>query len=119
MQASGDGTPSVTGQRFRAATTLTSDTSVVSLRPELHDGVQSIEVAAKAPDGHVEELLFVKDILVEWPTPYVLKEPVLLPKGTELSVTSYDRTSSRNAHPAGVKVTISRFTKQPAHRAAR
>jgi hypothetical protein len=120
MQASGDGTPSVTGQRFRAATTLTSDTSVVSLRPELHDGVQSIEVAAKAPDGHVEELLFVKDILVEWPTPYILKEPVFLPRGTELSVTSYDRTaSSKAAHPAGVKVTISCVINQSARSAAR
>jgi hypothetical protein len=50
-------------------------------------GVKAIEVSARKPDGSTEVLLFAKDIPVDWPTPYVLKDPVRLPTGTVLSVT--------------------------------
>jgi hypothetical protein len=31
-------------------------------------------------------LLFAKDIPIDWPTPYILKEPVMLARGTVLVV---------------------------------
>ena len=67
---------------------LAADTSVVSLRPEIGAGVKSLEVSARKPDGGTEVLLFAKDFAPDWPTPYVLKNPVTLPKGAELFVTA-------------------------------
>ena len=66
---------------------LAEDTYIVALRPEIQPGVKFIEVSARKPDGGTEILLFAKDIPIDWPTPYILKEPVLLPRGTVLSVT--------------------------------
>jgi hypothetical protein len=74
-------------------TRLDADTYVVALRPEIQPGVKSIEVSARRPDGGTEVLLFAKDIPVDWPTPYILKEPVRLPRGTVLSVTGTARST--------------------------
>jgi hypothetical protein len=65
---------------------LAEDTYVVALRPEIQPGVKSMEISARRPDGGTEVLLFAKDIPLDWPTPYILKEPVRLPRGTVLAV---------------------------------
>ena len=81
-------------------TRLAADTSIIALRPEIQPGVKSIEVSARKPDGSTEILLFAKDIPIDWPTPYILKEPVALPRGTVLSVAAY---------PGPVRVTVSSY----------
>ncbi len=75
--------------KFRAETKLAAATQVFALRPEFPPGIKTIEVAARKPDGSTQVLLFAKDIPVDWPTPYILRNPAALPKGTELSVTAY------------------------------
>jgi hypothetical protein len=82
---------------LEAKTRLAADTNIVSLQPHIQVGVKSIEVSARKPDGGTEILLFAKDIPIDWPTPYILKEPVRLPRGTVLSVSG------------GVRVTISTY----------
>ena len=77
---------------------LAADTFVVALLPEIGQAGKSIEVSARKPDGGTEVLLFAKDVPAEWPTPYILKEPVKLPRGTVLSATP------------GIRVTASTFT---------
>lgn len=72
---------------------LAEDTYVVALRPEIQPGAKSIEVSARKPDGGTEVLLFAKDIPLDWPTPYILKEPVRLPRGTVLTVTGTTRAT--------------------------
>jgi hypothetical protein len=67
-------------------TRLAADTYVVSLKPEIQAGIKSIEVSARKLDGSTEILLFAKDIPLDWPTPYILKDPVMLPRGTMLVV---------------------------------
>jgi hypothetical protein len=69
-------------------------------------GLASFQVTARTPDGGTNVLLFARNPPVEWPTPYILARPVLLPAGTELSVSArYDR-----AQPADpVLLTVSRF----------
>jgi hypothetical protein len=86
--------------RFRAETRLTVDIHAVALRVEVAPGVKSIEVSARRADGGTDVLLFAKDIPLDWPTPYIFKEPVLLRRGTVLSVTSHD---------GAVKLTVSRY----------
>jgi hypothetical protein len=81
-------------------------TYVWALVPRVAAGLASVQVTARTPDGGTRILLFAKNPPVEWPTPYILARPVLLPAGTELSVSArYD-----NAPPADpVLLTVSRF----------
>ena len=46
------------------------------------------------------ELFFAKDFAMDWPTPYVFKKPVLLRRGSILSITAYG---------GPVKLTVSRY----------
>jgi Cu/Ag efflux protein CusF/cytochrome c5 len=75
---------------------LEEDTTLLALQPEIHPGIQSIQVSARKPDGTRQILLFARNIPLEWPTPYVLRQPVSLPKGTQLS--------------AGSRVTLSAYS---------
>jgi len=109
LQTSGEVPANATAQKFRASTTLLADTYAVALRPELLPGAQALEVAARKPDGGTQVLLYVKDILQDWPTPYIFKEPVLLSKGTELAVTSYYLNRDGKPQPGGVKLTVARY----------
>ena len=76
-------------QKFHAESRLAADSYVVGLLPEMLTPAKSIEVSARKPDGTTEVLLFAKDIPIDWPTPYIFKDPVALPRGTVLSVTAY------------------------------
>jgi hypothetical protein len=75
--------------RFHSETRLIADSRLIALRTEAGAAVKSIEVSARRPDGGTEVLLFAKDIPEDWPTPYIFKEPVPVPRGTMLSVTAY------------------------------
>ena len=81
--------------KLRATTRLTRDTRVWALRPDLVQDIASIEVSARTPDGATEILLLVKNPQIEWPTPYILKAPRLLRRGTEVSVVTQTRASTR------------------------
>jgi hypothetical protein len=56
-------------------------------------------------------LLYLKDPLPGWPTPYIFREPVALSKGTEIAVTSYYANPDHKPRPGGVKLTIARIEK--------
>jgi hypothetical protein len=88
------------GDAFRGTTILPADTHAVALHLEMQEGVKSVEVSAKRPDGGTDVLLFAKDFPSDWPTPYIFKEPVLLRRGSTLTVT---------AHGGSVKLTASRY----------
>jgi hypothetical protein len=49
----------------------------------------------------------VKDIPVDWPTPFIFAEPVAIRRGTTLVVTAYASGDGKSAPPAGVRVTLS------------
>ena len=77
------------GRKLIATAKLSEDTNLLALEPAILHGVQSIEVSARSPSGATRVLLFAKDIPVDWPTPYVYRQPVFLPKGTELTVVEH------------------------------
>ncbi len=72
-----------------AQTRLATATNILSLRPEVSPGVTSLELSARKPDGGTEVLLFAKEIPQDWPTPYVLREAITLPAGTQLRLTTH------------------------------
>jgi hypothetical protein len=109
LQATGDVPANTTAHKFRAATVLPADTEAVALRPDVFPGAQALEVAARRPDGGTQVLLFLKDPVPDWPTPYIFKEPVALSKGTELVVTGYVTNPDDKPKPGGVKLTVARI----------
>ena len=109
LEAKGDVAPGAPSQRFRAQTRLTANVSALSLRPETFSGVQSIEVSARRTDGSTQVLLFARDLPLDWPTPFIFKEPVRLPAGTVLTVTAYYANPSATPQPGGIRMTISRY----------
>jgi Cu/Ag efflux protein CusF/mono/diheme cytochrome c family protein len=93
-------------RKLVAATTLEQDTNILALQPQILPGVQSIEVAARRPDGTAQILLFAKDIPLAWPTPYLFARPVALAKGVRLSV--IEHYGGDAAVPAaGIPMTVS------------
>jgi hypothetical protein len=98
-----------TGPKLRASVKLPADTYALALRPEIQPGMQSIEVSARRPDGGTKILLFAKDFHLDWPTPYILKDPVGLPKGSDLWITAtYAAPPPPNSQ---ARVTLSRIQK--------
>jgi len=95
-------------QKLRSELKLDADTEVLALRPEIIDGLDSLEVSSRRPDGGTDVLLFAKDFSVDWPMPFIFKDPVSLRKGTILSVTA-TMTSSTPVPPA-LRLTLNRFT---------
>ena len=109
LEAKGEVSTGVAAQQVHAETRLTADTYALALRPEITTGVKSIEVAARKPDGGTEILLFAKDIPMDWPTPYIFREPVLLRSGTLLTVTASYANDSAAPRPGGIRLTVSRY----------
>jgi Cu/Ag efflux protein CusF len=92
-----------------ATTKLDSDMNLMAFQPQLAPGLQSIEVAARMPDGTRQVLLFAQDIPLQWPTPYVFGTPIALSRGTELSV--IEHYGSAASSPArATTVTFSAYT---------
>jgi hypothetical protein len=83
--------PGKKGERVRRELTIKSAVDVEALWPNLGAGATSFEVTAMRADGAVEPLLWLNHYRAEWPTSYVLKEPVSLPAGTRVVMTAiYD-----------------------------
>jgi hypothetical protein len=84
---------------------LTNDTHVWAIQPEIVAGLSTLEVSARRPDGGTEVLLALTDPSPEWPTPYLLRTPRLLGRGTEVFVVA----RSTNAQSRQVRVRLSRY----------
>jgi hypothetical protein len=107
IESKGDVPAGAAAQKFRAETRLAADTNALALRVQAQLGVQSVEVSARKPDGTTEVLLFEKNIRADWPTPYVFKDPVALPRGAELFATAYYANPGSSPQPGGVRITVS------------
>ena len=89
----------------RGSVRLASDATIWALAPEIPPGTQSLELSARRPDGSTEVLLLVERPSADWPTPYVLKSPVRLTRGTELRFAL--ETDAPSTAPA--RLVISRY----------
>ena len=98
-------TPDARGA-FRAAAPITSDTHVWALRPDIDGDVASLEVTARRPDGGTDILLYARDVSAEWPTPFILKTPLLVRRGTQLSLVA---RSKDGAPPRNARMIVARY----------
>lgn len=107
----------VAPDKLRASVRLSRDTQVWALRPDLVDDIASIEVSARTPDGGTEILLLAKNPAIAWPTPYILKTPRLLRRGTAVSfviqrrAAASDRSAGLARATSGgpLRLTVSRY----------
>jgi hypothetical protein len=96
----GAGTPVLKG-RAR----LSRDTFVWAIQPEIVPGLSSVEVSARRPDGGTDVLLALTEPSIEWPTPYLLKTPRRLARGTEVFVVARSSASP----PRRLRVRVSHY----------
>ncbi len=82
--------------RETAAWTLPEDMLVNSATPHMHLLGKEMRMVATLPDGVTRDLVWVKNYDFNWQTPYVFKEPILLPKGTRIDVTAWFDNSENN-----------------------
>lgn len=80
---------------------LARPSTVWALRPDSLAEGQSLEVTARTPDGSVQVLLWIPHFHADWPAPFVLAEPVALPRGTTVRV-----TAGGTPHPAGARAIL-------------
>jgi hypothetical protein len=111
LEAKAEVPAGASAQKLRAVTRLTAETHVLALRSETMAGLKSIEVSARKPDGGTEVMLFAKDFQTDWPTPYIYKEPVVLPSGTDLSVIAYFTNAGATPQAGGIRLTASVYRK--------
>jgi len=77
---------------------LTEDTLVKAFMPHMHVRGKDMTILAHYSDGRTQTLLSVPHYDFNWQTTYELKQPELLPKGTELEVVAHYDNSARNAN---------------------
>jgi hypothetical protein len=75
--------------RTRAELVLDENTALQSIYPDVSPGTSSLELTAVLPDGGVRPVLWLRDIRLDWPSSYVYLDPVPLPRGTRLVMTTY------------------------------
>jgi len=89
IEALGDGSSATATQKLTGSARIAANSGILALRPEMQQGIDSLEVSAAKPDGTIEVLLLVRNAEPAWPTPYILKQSVPLPKNSEIRVTAY------------------------------
>lgn len=108
--------------RRRGQSSLREDTIAWAIFPQLSAGPQtgpagatSVEVTARKPDGTIQVLLWLPERRHDWPTPYILQAPVLLPAGTILTVTAAaPRGAGASEMLASSALTLSTYRRPPA-----
>jgi mono/diheme cytochrome c family protein len=98
------GTKDSTGT-IRASTAITADTRMWALKPDIDGAVSSLEVSARRPDGGIDILLYARDVPPEWPTPYILKQPTLIRRGSQITMTA----RMKDGAARGARVTLARY----------
>jgi hypothetical protein len=81
--------------------TLPVDMRVYSVGAHAHYLAKNMKMVATLPDGKVQPLLWIPDWDFAWQDRYRLKEPIVLPRGTRISVEiSYDNSSTNPHQPS-------------------
>ncbi|MBI2827542.1 MAG: redoxin domain-containing protein [Planctomycetia bacterium] len=84
-----------------SSVTLPADVTLISLLPHMHLIGKEMKLTATLPDGKAEDLIWIKDWNFYWQDNYVFHEPVKLPAGTRLDVTSrYDNSEENPLNPS-------------------
>ena len=98
--------PGAGAQRVRAEVVVPDNRRGLIVWPELGEGAASVELTAMSADGLSEPLLWAKDYRTDWPSPFVLLDPVALGRGTRLVMTAYYKNPGDRPLTAKPSVTL-------------
>jgi hypothetical protein len=74
---------------------------VLGITPHMHYLGREMKVHASLPDGSVQPLIWIRDWDVKWQGEYYYKQPLLLPKGTRISLeATYDNSALNPNNPS-------------------
>jgi hypothetical protein len=86
--------------KVEARVTTYEDATLQSLFPHMHLRGKAFEYVAKYPTGETQVLLRVPRYDFNWQITYFLKNPIRLPKGTEITATAwYDNSPNNKFNP--------------------
>ncbi len=80
----------------KASMRLPWDITALSITPHMHLLGKEMKVTATLPDGTVKSMVLVKNWDYRWQDNFEYKEPVKLPKGTQLNLVAYFDNSLQN-----------------------
>ena len=90
--------PGAPNHEVTAAYTFDQDVELINYMPHMHLRGKDVKYQALYPDGRRETLLSVPRFNFNWQTLYVLKHPVMLPKGTRVIITAHFDNSAGNRY---------------------
>ena len=90
--------PGEPNYQSKAQNTLKQDVKLVSLMPHMHLRGKDFEYRAVYPTGETQTLLSVPRYDFNWQLSYVLKDQLLLPKGTRIECTAHHDNSANNKY---------------------
>ena len=82
----------------KAQTTLKQDVKLVSLMPHMHYRGKDFEYTAVYPTGERQVLLNVPRYDFNWQLGYILKDQIVLPKGTRIECVAHHDNSANNKY---------------------
>ena len=94
--------------QIRTTVKLSQPTTVWAMHPMLDASTTSMELRAERPDKSIEVLLWIPRARAEWPLALVMREPVLLPAGSTLSLVAGTDPSHTGASQARVTLSVLR-----------
>jgi hypothetical protein len=78
--------------------TVPLDAEAISITPHAHLICKDMKVDAELPDGTVKHLIHIPDWDFNWQGSYRFQDPILLPKGTRVSIDYIYDNSTNNPH---------------------
>ena len=113
LEASAELLGSAVGLRLHAEERVDGDTRILAILPDLAPGARTLEVSVRRADGSTDILLYANfvatDFSAEWPTPFVLREPVVVPAASVLRATAYFDNPTEAPHEARLRVRVSGY----------
>lgn len=84
----------------RASTTLPGDVTLLAVTPHMHLLGREMTVVAETPEGKSMPLVRVPDWNFNWQTTYIFKNPIPVPKSTQLKLLAkYDNSPDNPLNP--------------------
>ena len=98
--------PGAANHEIQAEATFTEDVNVWSMHPHMHLRGKDMTYTATYPDGRSEIVLRVPKFDFGWQTDYWLAKPLMLPKGSKISVSAHYDNSTANRHNPDATATV-------------
>ena len=88
--------PDAAHHEVTASMKVPVDVHALTITPHMHLLGKELKVTATFPDGTKKDMVWVKDWDYRWQDSYTYREPLALPKGTQLDLTAYFDNSTAN-----------------------